>query len=263
MHRSVITLAAALLCGTLSARAQVPEKYLGTWVLDSEASKKEISDQVTAQAAESALKELDRVECAISADKMVITSTFKPGVGESGPRQREEYRFKSKEEGPESTVLSITESGGQPRENEALHLRLMDDGSLRVRHSKANGWDSGDEVSRHMVFRKDQGAAATGAAKAPNQALAYLDSLKACAPGQFSFSYPGQGEYRDIILGKDGENCLVRIVHSGSNIDCSFTEKTIGMLTNAQKYASARRGQLQASTDPAETERINKECRMQ
>ena len=262
MQRSVIFLAAAMVCGAVSVRAQVPEKYLGTWVLDSEASKKEISENLPEQSADSVLQELERVEWAISADKMVVTSTFKPQAGKSGAPQREEYRFKSKEEGAESTVLAIAEYGGQPRENEALHLRLMDDGSLRVRHSKGDAWDSGDEAARYMVFRKEKGES-TGAGRSGNQAVAYLDSLKACAPGEFSFTYPGRGEYRDIILGKEGPNCQVRIVHSGSSIDCSFTEETVSLLTSAQKYANARKGVLQASTDPEESARINKECRIQ
>ena len=80
MCRSVSILAAALFCSALSARAEVPEKYFGTWVLDIEASTKEVADHAPAQVKESWLKivaDLIRYEWVISADTILASNTTK------------------------------------------------------------------------------------------------------------------------------------------------------------------------------------------
>ena len=174
--------------------------------------------------------------------------------------------MKFKEEGPEFTVLSIVEyrgSGGVP-ENEALHLRLMKDGSLRIRESNPDGsWKKSVEMLRHLVWRKESGGASASADRGTNQAVAYLDGLKKCAPGQFHFSYPGLGDSRNTILGREDERCRVKIVHSNMHMECSFTDETIALLTSAKKYENARKGVLEGSIDSEESARMNKECRIQ
>ena len=55
----------------------------------------------------------------------------------------------------------------------------------------------------------------------------------------------------------------MRIVHSRFNMDCSFTDETIALLTSAKKYEDARKGVLEGSTDSEESARMNKECQIQ
>ena len=93
--------------------------------------------------------------------------------------------MKFKEEGPEFTVLSIVEYSGFGRapKNGALHLRLMKDGSLRIRT-----WTSSDD----LVWRKETGEARASADSGTNQAVAYLDGLKNVHAGR-GFTFPTRG----------------------------------------------------------------------
>ena len=42
-------------------------------------------------------------------------------------------------------------------------MRLMKDGSLRIRESNPNGWKKSDVVMRHLVWRKETGEARASA----------------------------------------------------------------------------------------------------
>ena len=168
-----------------------------------------------------------------------------------------------KEEGPELTILSVVEPGGSRNGPRALHLRLVDDGSLRIRTRTAKGWGDDDYITRFFVYSKETGEARATAGRGTNRAVAYLDALKACAPGEFHFSYAGLGEFRNTVVGKEGERCRVTIVHSNMSLACSFSDETIALLTSAQKYDNAKEGVLEGSTDSEESARMNKECRIE
>ena len=240
--------------------AEVPEKYIGTWVLDKEATGKEIADHAPAKVKERWLREagdMGRWQWAISADKLIasITSTLRdPQVAE--------FRVELKEEGPELTILSNVEPGGPGPEVQAFHLRLIEDGSLRMRMTDAKGWADDDELMRYFVYRKETGGASTSAGRGTNQAVAYLDALKTCTTGEFHFSYAGLGDFRNTILGREDGRCQVKIVHSNMNLACSFSDETITLLTSAQKYENAKKGVLEGSTDSEESARLNRECQM-
>ena len=199
------------------ASAEVPEKYIGTWVLDIEASNEEIADHAPAQVKERWLKgvaDLIRYENVISADTVIASITTKTRMARVGAPERAEYRVEFKEEGTEFTILSIVGRGRSSRGPQAFHLRLVDDGSLRIRASTAKGWADDDELTRHFVWRKETGGASAGAGRGTNKAVAYLDALKKCGPGQFHFSYPGLSDFRNTIVGRADERCQVKIVHS-------------------------------------------------
>jgi len=96
-----------------------------------------------------------------------------------------------------------------------------------------------------------------------NHAVAYLDALKNCTPGEFQFSAAGLGESRNTILGRVSDRCQVRIVHSLVSLDCAFSDETIALLTSPQKYDDARTGTLEGSTDSEESDRVSRECKVQ
>lgn len=245
------------------AHAQVPEKYVGTWVLDPEATGNEIADQAPAKANERWHREagdLVRWEWEISADRVISSLTTKYNEGEP---HRDEFRVELKQEGPELTILSVVGPGGSRKGPRAVHLRLVDDGSLRIRTRTATGWGDDDYVTRFFVYRKETGEARATAGRGTNRAVAYLDALKACAPGEFQFSYSGLGEFRNTVVGKEGERCRVTIVHSNMHMVCSFSDETVALLTSAQKYEETRKGVLAGSTDSEESARVNKECRIE
>jgi hypothetical protein len=247
------------------ASAEVPEKYIGTWVLDIEATNKEIAEHAPARSQAQWLRgvaDLVRFEWAISADTMVNSIATKSRMGRVGTPERATFRVGLKEEGPEFTILSNVEPSGPGRDIQAFHLRLVGDGSLRLRASTAKGWGDDDEAMRHFVYRKESGEARSRAEAGTNQAVAYLDALKECAPGEFHFSYPGLGDFQNTIQGRADERCRVNIVQSNMNMACSFSDETIVLLTSAEKYENAKKGVLEGSTDSEESARLNKECQI-
>jgi hypothetical protein len=265
-QRGLESRAAATVSGGQGPRAEVPEKYLGTWVLDVEATNKEVAEHAPARSQAQWLRgvaDLLRFEWAIKADTMVNSITTKKRMGRVGTPERAEFRVGLKEEGPEFTILSNVEPSGPGRDIQAFHLQLKDDGSLRVRASTARGWADDDKLMRYFVYRKETGEASVGTGHSTKQAVAYLDALKACAPGEFHFSYAGLGEFRNTVVGKEGERCQVKIVHSNMNLECSFSDETITLLTSAHKYENAKKGVLEGSTGSEESARMNKECRIE
>ena len=176
------------------------------------------------------------------------------------------YRVELDQEDEEYAVVTILEYGGStvsPSEGRAFRLRLMEDESLRIREKNADGWHKDDVLSRHMVWRKDDGEAMAGKQAGSNDAVAYLDALKSCTPGQFQFSAPGLGQSRNTVLGRVGDRCQVKIVHSRISVDCAFSDETIALLTSPQKYDDARTGTLAGSTDSEESDRVSRECKVQ
>ena len=101
------------------------------------------------------------------------------------------------------------------------------------------------------------------AVKASGDSVHYLDSLKACEPGEFVFANTGMGKFRSSIVGRNGNHCQVITEHSGHRVVCDYSDATIALLTTEQKYDDARNGILQGSTGSELSKRASEECALE
>jgi hypothetical protein len=155
-----------------------------------------------------------------------------------------------------ATLLSaiLPDPSGREEMKLSIELRLAAGGELNFRIREENDFD--------LVIWERAGAVATeSTVQAPGGAIAYLNSLTACDPGSFRFSYPGFGAFHNTILGPEGDRCRVRTEHSAIQLTCDFSAETIALLTSEAKYEEARTGTVSGSTDSEESRRIAEECR--
>ena len=264
--RPVIAILAWMLSSPIYADDQIPQQFQGTWHLDVEATTLaiEADESLPAEMAnvwaeqKNAIIEYDRI---ISADTITTSMRIKgrdeqrDGVPERGANQVE---YDADKGGFMVFVMRQDPrhcpTGCTPEQERFFHLRIREDGSLQVRESRMSGWDRSDPLLRSMVFRKPDGAV-TG-----NDAVAYLDALKSCTPGEHRFSYAGLGNFENTIQGQGDAGCRVNMVANGIRLQCEFSAETIELLTRPEKYEDARNGVLQGSTDSEESIRMNEEC---
>ena len=271
MRSAMLILACIMFCHA-PASAEVPKQYIGTWVLDVEttgqviANHPDLSDEIK-QGWETGATDLIRYEWLISEGEMLSTITTHSRNRRMGSPSPESglYGVELDQENPDHTLLAIVKYGGSEvsrDEGRGFHLQLMEDGSLRIREKKGGDWDRNDAMARHFVWRKEGGGVAAGDTTS-NDAVAYLDALKNCMPGEFRLSAPGLGESVNTIVGRVDDRCRVKIVHTRISMDCAFSDGTIMLLTSPEKYDQARSGQLEGSTDSAESDRVSRECKVQ
>jgi hypothetical protein len=105
-----------------------------------------------------------------------------------------------------------------------------------------------------------QGAAAPSSATVSSDPVEYLDSLKSCTPGEFSFSNLGMGEIKSTIVGQEGDHCRVTTESGGYQVVCDYSDETIALLTSEQKYEDARNRVMQGSSNSEESRRMTEEC---
>lgn len=247
---AVITITAIAAAPT-TAYGQVPASFLGTWVVD---------------ATETAIT--------IAADPSMAPEN-KPGWTERWLASGAELEITDDEIsirnlGGGSIVLSITHAedmgdatllsailpdpSGQGEMKVSIELRLAAGRELNLRIHEENDFDL-------VVWQRTDAVETESPVPAPGDAIAYLNSLTACDPGDFRFSYPGFGTFHNTIVGPDGDRCRVRTQHSQVQLTCDFSAKTIALLTSEAKYEQARTGIVSGSTDSEESRRLSEECR--
>lgn len=240
-------------CLSVPAFGGVPDRYLGTWVLDLEATQRaidsdpEISEESKAQErsrfkrleAEIKISEEDIAFHGFSARPYFVAVTLH-------------------EESSEHTLLSgvMTDPYNKKTMELSIELHLSDSEELNLKILPGGDLDT-------AIWKRGEMAAGDSAGEGPGDLIGYLDSLKTCEPGEFRFSYPGFGTYDNTIVGRDGDRCQVRIEHPQIRMTCNYSDTMIALLTSEEKYQDARNGVLRGSTDSEESKLMSEECSVQ
>jgi hypothetical protein len=241
-----------------SALAQgVQEEFHGRWGVDSAATAARIAANPEMSAENKAYWAKRFTEGPESKIELIVTgaSLEMPGFGE--------FLFGEILEtspGHVRVSASITDPRSSTEMKLALDLTIQEDGALNMRLDSGGSFDD-DDFDRVMWTRSKEGAAVSSSVS--SDFIEYLDSLKACTPGEFRFTNTGLGDIRSTIVGKSAEGCQVTTESAGHQIACDYSEATIALLTSAQKYEDATNGILQGSTDSEESTRMNQECFLQ
>ena len=251
MSRTVVLIVAA--CFSVPAFGVVPDQYLGAWVLDLPATEGSIADSsdIPEERKPEVIERFRglQAEIEISQNAMVFH-------GLSARPYSIDVTLEDLEEGsPDHTLLSgvMVDPYNKRKREMSIELHLSDSGQLSVK------MESGDPLSA-AIWKRDQLGTGDDSGGPPGDVIGYLDSLKACEPGEFRFSYPGFGTYSNTIVGREGDHCQVRIEHPQIRMTCNYSEAMIALLTNEQKYEDARNGVLRGSTDSEESRLMRKEC---
>ena len=242
--------------GGIALADGIPSEFQGTWSVDSAATAKRIeadsqmSDENKAYWVKRFTDgEESKIKMIID-DKsvgMAVLGTFSVNkVLEASPGH-----------------VSLTAVISDPRSGEEWKLNLglqMEDSNLNMTMDSGGQFDDDDFDRVMWVQRSGEVAKAVNVSGDP---VHYLDSLKACEPGEFVFTNTEMGKFQSSIVGRNGKHCQVITVHSGHRIICNYSDATIALLTTEQKYNDARNGILQGSTGSLESKRANEECALE
>ena len=229
---------------------EVPERFFGTWVVEGEATARTIADDPNMAPENKAGWTKRWIESGV---EVQITESL---VSFHGLEPRPiNISVALEEDSTDRTLLSavITDPHRKEEIEASIALRLGEAGDLNVQIRPGNDFDL-------VIWKRTNGLAAESGTRAPGDLIAYLDNLKTCTPGKFQFSYPGFGTYLNTILGQQDNGCQVRIEPPKIKLLCSYSDKTIALLTSSAKYEDARQGVLSGSTDSEESRRVADEC---
>ncbi len=233
------------------AVGQVPARFLGTWVVDAEATASTIA----------ADPNMDPENKPGWTERWLSSGTEVEIAGTSITfRHLEGATFdlavSLEDDSGDRTLLSavLPDPSRQQEMKLSVELRLDQGGRMNLRIGEENDFDL-------VVWQRSDDAGPERRAPAFGDAIDYLDSLKSCGPGEFRFSYPGIGAYHQTILGWEDDRCRVRSEHTQFTVMCDFSAETIELLTSDAKYEEARSGILSGSTDSEESRRMAEECR--
>ena len=234
-----------------TALGQVPDSFLGAWVIDAEGTASRIaSDPSMAPENKSGWTE----RWLGSGAGLEITSNGISLLGLEGGAINLSVNLA--EDMGDGTLLSavLPDPSGREAMMVSVELRLAAGGELNLRIREENDFDL-------VVWERADAVVTESAVQASGGAVEYLNHLQACNPGEFRFSVSGFGTFRNTILGREGDRCRVRTEHARIHLTCDFSAETIGLLTSESKFQEARRGIVSGSSDTEESRRVAEECR--
>ena len=234
-----------------TAVGQVPARFLGTWVVDAEATASTIAADISMPPENKAGW---TKRWLASGAELEITRTSITFRGLEGGTI--DLSVALQEDSEDRTLLSavIPDPSRQEEMKVSVELRLNEDGELNLRIREENDFDL-------VVWQRSDEVGTKRGAQALGNAIDYLNSLRTCDPGEFHFSYPGIGTYHHTIFGWEDDRCRVGSEHPQITVMCDFSAETIELLTSETKYEEARSGILGGSTDSEESRRMAEECR--
>lgn len=248
MSRIPVLLVVAGLC--IPAFAEVPERFLGTWVVDKEATARIIADDpnMSPENKPGWTKRWLEVE----AEARITERAISFHGFDNRPMTASVVL---EEDSKDRTLLSavMTDPYRKTEMELSIAMHLSDNGNLNLKIRPDDDFDL-------VIWKRGEVGGADSSNGASGDAIGYLDSLKACEPGEFEFSYPGFGTYHNTIVGSSGDGCQVRIAHPQITMTCDYSEAMIALLTSEEKYEDARNGVLRGSTDSAESKLMSEEC---
>ncbi len=248
MSRIPVLLVVAGLC--IPAFAEVPERFLGTWVVDKEATARTIADDPN-MAPENKPGWTKRW-LEVGAEARITESAISfHGLGERPMTAA----VVLEEDSRDRTLLSavMTDPYRKTEMELSIAMHLGDKGDLNLKIRPDNDFDL-------VIWKRGEVGGADGSDPESGDVIGYLASLQTCEPGEFEFSYPGFGTYHNTIVGQEGDRCRVRIEHPQITMTCDYSEAMISLLTSEEKYEDARTGVLQGSTDSEESRLMSEEC---
>jgi len=250
-QRWILLLMASI--GSTALAGGIPTEFQGTWKVDSAATAKriaadpEMSDENKAYWTERFTDgQESKIELLIDNKSvgMAVLGTFSvTEILETSPGR--------------ANIAAVI---GDPRSDKEWKVVLglqMEDGILNMKMDSGGEFDD-DDFDR-VMWAQSSGEAVIPA-EVSGDAVHYLDSLKACAPGEFLFGNTGIGKFQSSIVGRNGDRCRVITGYSGHRVVCDYSDAMIALLTSKQKYDDARNGILQGSSDSEESKRANEEC---
>jgi len=248
MSRLLVFSMAFCLC--LPAVAEVPDRFLGNWIIDKEATAKTIADDpnMPPENKPGWTKRMTAMEVGMRISEKTISF-----LGfETGPMTA---TVVLEEESADSAMLSAVMIDPDRKEEIELSIamHLNDEGDLNLKIRPDNDFDL-------LIWKRGEVEGGGSPDGEPGDVLGYLDSLKTCEPGEFRFSYPGFGTYENTIVGRSGARCQVHIEHPQIRMTCNYTQAMIALLTSEEKYEDARNGVLRGSTDSEESKLMSEEC---
>lgn len=248
MNRLWLLMAGVLLCAP--SFATVPDQYLGTWILDEEATTRTIADDPN-MPAENKVGWTKRM-LAMKVGMRISEKSISFHGFETGPMTASVVL---EEELADSTILSavILDPDRKEEIELSIAMHLGDEGALNLKIRPGNDFDL-------LIWKRGEVGGADSSSGEAGDVIGYLDSLKTCTPGEFRFSYPGFGTYNNTIVGRDGDRCQVEIEHPEIRMSCNYSDAMIALLTSEQKYEDASNGVLQGSTDSQESKLMSEEC---
>ncbi len=242
--------------GSIALADGIPAEFQGTWSVDSAATAKRLMADPQMSDENKAYRVKSFTAGEESKIKMIIDDK---SIGMSGLGTFSVNKVLEASPGHASLAAVISD----PRSGEELKFILglqLEDGNLNMTMDSGGKFDDDDFEQVMWVQRSGEVAKAV---KASGDSVHYLDSLKACEPGEFVFANTGMGKFRSSIVGRNGNHCQVITEHSGHRVVCDYSDATIALLTTEQKYDDARNGILQGSTGSELSKRASEECALE
>ena len=248
MCRLPVLLVVAGLC--IPAFAEVPERFLGTWVVDKEATARTIADDPNMSTENK--PGWTRRWLEVEAEARITESAISFHGFDDRPMTASVVL---EEDSRDRTLLSavMTDPYRKTEMEFSIAMHLGADGDLNLKIRPDNDFDL-------VIWKRGEVSGNDSANQEPGNLIGYLDSLKTCEPGEFEFSYPGFGTYHNTIVGRSGDGCQIHIEHPRIRMTCNYSEAMISLLTSEEKYEDARKGVLQGSTDSEESRLMSEEC---